>query len=158
MDFPQSRDSTQRSPFTIPRGSGGGLGASGRSRCFRIRMMTNGCSMKDMTFICPPHFGHFKASTFQTFFRRAAHNCLIPCASAELVQKLPVMQKMKPEHFRNTPSPVSVMERSLWGSSLRTNSSGICVILFSALQGVRAPLRPTGFSVYASAILFAITR
>ena len=39
--------------------------------------MTNGCSMKEMTFICPPHFGHLRASISQTFLRRAAHICLL---------------------------------------------------------------------------------
>ena len=33
--------------------------------------------MNEMTFICPPHFGHFSASTSQTFFRRVAHICLL---------------------------------------------------------------------------------
>ena len=34
-----------------------------------MRLMTEGCSKKDMTFICPPHFEHFNAPIFQTFFR-----------------------------------------------------------------------------------------
>jgi len=42
-----------------------------------IRLMTEGCSMKETTFICPPLFGHFKASTFQTFFRSTVHCCLL---------------------------------------------------------------------------------
>jgi len=33
--------------------------------------------MKEMTFICPPHMGHFRASMSQTFFRRTAHCCLL---------------------------------------------------------------------------------
>jgi hypothetical protein len=36
----------------------------------------------------------------------------IPGASAEFGQKPPVMQKVKPEHFRNTPYQVSVRNRS----------------------------------------------
>ena len=68
---------------TIFSGSGGGLGFSQRSRCFRMRLMTNGCSMKQMTFICPPHFGHFNALTPQTFFRSTAHTCRMRLEYAE---------------------------------------------------------------------------
>jgi len=33
--------------------------------------------MKEMTFIFPPHLGHFRASTSQTFLRSTAHCCLL---------------------------------------------------------------------------------
>ena len=36
----------------------------------------------------------------------------IPGTSAELWQKLPVMQEVQPEHLRNTPYPVTVRNRS----------------------------------------------
>ncbi len=36
---------------TRSSGSGGDLGFSQRSRCFSMRLMTEGCSMKEMTFI-----------------------------------------------------------------------------------------------------------
>jgi len=35
------------------------------------------CSIMEMTFIRPPHFGHLKVSMFQTFLRSAAHSCLL---------------------------------------------------------------------------------
>ncbi len=35
----------------------------------------------------------------------------VPCTSAELRQKLPVMHEMQPEHLRNTPYPVPVNNR-----------------------------------------------
>ena len=40
-------------------------------------MMTNGCSMNEITFIRPPHLGYFSASTSQTLFRSKAHSCLL---------------------------------------------------------------------------------
>jgi hypothetical protein len=42
-----------------------------------MHLMTEGCSIKEMTFMCPPHFGHFKASMFQAFLRSTAHICLL---------------------------------------------------------------------------------
>ena len=33
--------------------------------------------MNEITFICPPHFGHLRVSTSHTFLRRAAHGCLL---------------------------------------------------------------------------------
>jgi hypothetical protein len=30
--------------------------------------------MNETTFMSPPHFGHFKASTSQTFLRRSLHS------------------------------------------------------------------------------------
>ncbi len=32
--------------------------------------------MKEITFICPPHCGHYSASTSQIFLRSVAHSCL----------------------------------------------------------------------------------
>ena len=76
---------------TSSNGSGGGLGSSQRSRCLRMRLMTNGCSMKEITFIFPPHSGHFNTSTSQIFFRSTAHSC-----------------RMRREHDERTSSEVSV--------------------------------------------------
>ena len=39
--------------------------------------------MKEMTFICPPHFGHLRASISQTFFRSSAYCCLLRLEYAE---------------------------------------------------------------------------
>lgn len=68
---------------------------------FRIRMMTNGCSMKEITFICPAYFGHLRASTSQTFFRSIDQNCLRKRMFCPLSNELAGGQKFDPSliHF-----------------------------------------------------------